>query len=582
MPLTQAIDMPGKHAHFCDHSDEGGWDSDETLTSGTPSTPTLLERASRILEQERRELERKKSSDPEEDENNGHHSHHGSSDTNGIHLTGVHSEPVIQKCEESSTRRRRRRRKRLASSSSHAPTTFKEAYELTGEVLGQGAYAAVQACVDRITRQEFAVKIIDKGPSRSRRRVFKEIEIFNHCANHPNIVNLVEYFEEDQRFFLIFEKVDGGPLLAHLQKRVAFTEHEASLIIRDLASALAFLHSKGIAHRDLKPENILCCAKDGPSLCPVKLCDFDLGSAIRCNSNGTSLISTPELLTPVTPVLPSFHPPPRGRRWYVFRRVPPSLPPSLLGRYRPPQPGTATATSVEVGSAEYMAPEVVEAFSGRADAVWYDKRCDLWSLGVVAYILLCGYPPFYGSCGMNCGWERGEACTDCQDMLFESIEGGCYCFPAKEWGNISNSAKNLIRSLLVKDPSARLSAEEVLSHPWVVNGGDKDRHLQTPHVMRKNQSAKDLSAFAESANLFNRVIEQHMSLRGGTQTPVSFSRLNSSAEGDEEEQEEPGSGSSRIMFNLGSITLSPPAERRSCKEEQKASERSGPNPLAVK
>lgn len=144
----------------------------------------------------------------------------------------------------------------------------------------------------------------------------------------------------------------------------------------------------GIAHRDLKPENILCehpnqvsgaggrpspraraagrapalTAPAPPQVSPVKICDFDLGSGIKLNGD-CSPISTPELLTPC-------------------------------------------------GSAEYMAPEVVEAFSEEASI--YDKRCDLWSLGVILYILLSGYPPFVGHCGSDCGWDRGEACPACQ------------------------------------------------------------------------------------------------------------------------------------------------------------------------
>ena len=89
-----------------------------------------------------------------------------------------------------------------------------------------------------------------------------------------------------------------GQLLDHIQNRVKFTEKEASYVIRDLASALQFLHKKGIAHRDLKPENVLCEYED--QLCPVKLCDFDLGSGIKFNSQLTSPISTPALLTPVS------------------------------------------------------------------------------------------------------------------------------------------------------------------------------------------------------------------------------------------------------------------------------------------
>lgn len=62
-----------------------------------------------------------------------------------------------------------------------------------------------------------------------------------------------------------------------------------------------------------------------------------------------------------------------------------------------------------------MAPEVVDAWVG--DVSSYDKKCDLWSLGIILYIMLCGYPPFYAKCGDECGWERGESCTTCQVML---------------------------------------------------------------------------------------------------------------------------------------------------------------------
>merc|ERR1711990_705221 len=231
----------------------------------------------------------------------------------------------------------RRKKKKTASSTSLASNTFQELYRLTGEVLGQGAYAIVQTCVNIYTDVEYAVKIIDKVPGHSRARVFKEIDLFHHCQGHKNIIQLIEYFEESDRFYLIFEKVSGGQLLDHIQKRKYFTENEAAYVISDVASALEFLHSKGIAHRDLKPENVLCVYRD--RLTPVKLCDFDLGSTPLFHSGGGT-DTTPLLLTPV-------------------------------------------------GSAEFMAPEIVEAFIEDTEEDFkYDKRCDLWSLGVMMYILL--------------------------------------------------------------------------------------------------------------------------------------------------------------------------------------------------
>ncbi|XP_055129860.1 MAP kinase-interacting serine/threonine-protein kinase 1-like, partial [Symphalangus syndactylus] len=106
-----------------------------------------------------------------------------------------------------------------------------------------------------------------------------------------------------------------------------------------------------------------------------------------------------------------------------------------------------------------MAPEMVEVFMDQA--TFYDKHCDLGSLGMVLYIMLSGYLPFLGHCGATC-WERGEVCRLCQKKLFESVQEGKYELPDKDWAHISSEDKCLISKLLGRDAKQRLSAAQVL------------------------------------------------------------------------------------------------------------------------
>lgn len=96
----------------------------------------------------------------------------------------------------------------------------------------------------------------------------------------------------------VFLQIIGGQLLTRIQEYSHFSEQQAAEIVREIATALCFLHGKGIAHRDLKPENILCVYRD--KLCPIKICDFDLGSGINFSNCLTSPLATPQLRTPVS------------------------------------------------------------------------------------------------------------------------------------------------------------------------------------------------------------------------------------------------------------------------------------------
>lgn len=96
------------------------------------------------------------------------------------------------------------------------------------------------------------------------------------------------------------------------------------------------------------------------------------------------------------------------------------------------------------GTPYYIAPEVLNES--------YDEKCDIWSCGVILYILLCGYPPF-----------NGESDTD----IMKAVRTGVYDFPVEEWATVSKEAKDLVSSMLKYDPKQRLSAKDCLVHPWI-------------------------------------------------------------------------------------------------------------------
>merc|ERR1712176_587808 len=255
------------------------------------------------------------------------------------------------------------------------------------------------------TGHEFAVKVIKKDTwynGYTRARVHQEVEILYRCTGHPNIVQLQDFYEGKEEVYLVFEMMRGGALIDHIEKRKTFNERQASTVLYCITSALEHLHSAGIAHRDLKFDNLLC--NDPEDFTRVKICDFDLGG----QKLDIPYLSTPLLDSPV-------------------------------------------------GSAEFMAPEVVDLFVGHKST--YDKRCDMWSLGITS---------------------------------------GRITFPPES--SVSDSAKDLIKRLLVKDARKRYTASEVLAHPWVTGRGT-DNVLETPANLRRNTlSATNLGNFAAKAN----------------------------------------------------------------------------------
>jgi len=147
---------------------------------------------------------------------------------------------------------------------------------------------------------------------------------------------------------------------------------------------------------------------------------------------------------------------------------------------------TPNSLTTQCGTPGYVAPEILEGIA-------YDTKSDMWSLGVIVYILLGGYPPFI---------EQN------QRELFRKIRKGHYEFHEEYWGSVSDDAKDLISCLLTVQPAKRLSAEEALNHKWmrldsaVLEAQDLGTNLSE---MRKYNAKRKFKAAVNAVILANKV-----------------------------------------------------------------------------
>lgn len=139
--------------------------------------------------------------------------------------------------------------------------------------------------------------------------------------------------------------------------------------------------------------------------------------------------------------------------------------------------GASCVLDTFCGTLSYVAPEVLQSQG------YHGKPVDMWAVGVITYILLCGYPPFYS-----------EDDAEITQMTLK----GQYSFPSPEWENVSKDAKDFISSLLVLEPTDRLSAKQALRHPWLIiddgpaaEDGKSETSSIMVHNLRKHFNARN-------------------------------------------------------------------------------------------
>jgi len=328
--------------------------------------------------------------------------------------------------------------------------TFHQTYQL-GPQLGQGAHAVVHEALQLGTNDCFAIKIIERQRlCRKQLVAFKnEVQILANLQ-HPNILKLVELYKDPRYFFVVLEKLNGGELFDRLCQKQTYSEADARDLCRTIFQAVAYCHKHKIVHRDLKPENLLL-KHAVPVAAPPQMNNNNDNTNSQGppnkqqTSSSHSLESTTSTFSNTS--TPSFSPSMISHAHSLCCNDTDVKIADFGFAKRVWKPESLTT---RCGSPAYTAPEIINYLP-------YDERVDNWSLGVILFTILGGYPPFYG-------FTIKET--------FQQIRTGAYVLLPERWDGISPDAKRLVKGLLTIDMHKRLTIHQALEHPWMTGRGD--------------------------------------------------------------------------------------------------------------
>jgi serine/threonine protein kinase len=258
-------------------------------------------------------------------------------------------------------------------------------YEIIKKI-GKGSFGKVFLAKQILTGTEVALKVISKKSLKKKnaeKRIQKEINILKKIPSHPNIISLLEIFQDSDYHYLVFEFAPLGDLVSYFFKEDLFPENQLRRFFKDFLVGLEHIHQAGIIHRDIKPDNILMDTNFMPKIADFGISNIHESNSIIEDTGGTPL---------------------------------------------------------------YLSPEVIEN-EGKIGF-----QTDIWSSGIVLYLLVFGDTPFKGR-NMN-------------ELFLQILSKEVSFDMSTDFNDDQSLVQDLIKKMLIKDPTKRITLEEIKKHPW--------------------------------------------------------------------------------------------------------------------
>ncbi|KXZ48147.1 hypothetical protein GPECTOR_30g243 [Gonium pectorale] len=324
--------------------------------------------------------------------------------------------------------------------------------------LNSGTFGFVQLARDKHTGETWAVKFIERGDKITK---YVEREIINHrCLVHPHIVQFREVFLTPTHLCIVMEYAPGGDMFEYVVRKNGLREDEARWFFQQLIVGLDYCHRMGVVNRDIKLENTLLDSSPRPL---VKICDFGYSKHETLHSAPISKVGTAYYTAPE-----------------VFL---------CENEYDAKHEKFQSAPGSRVGTPAYLAPEVILTTKGK---VYNGKIADIWSCGVMLYVMLVGAYPF----------ERPEDKHDNQKLqkMIQRILHVDYSIPPHV--RASDDCKDLLSKILVADPAKRITVDGIYNHKWYLKGlppGVREMNDRVQPPPEGLQSVDDIKRLVEEA-----------------------------------------------------------------------------------